>query len=313
MQLASSDHGQRIAAWEAVADSCNGAEDDHRRSVWALVESFANRERSTEVGLALVRALEMIWLPDAASAVMTWAASPLPDVREAVARALSATAADPPGGETIDTLIALTRDPDQDVRDWATFSLGSQLEVDSQFIRDALADRLTDPHFDCMHEGLVGLARRRDARALMPTYRALKAESVGKLAVEAALHLGDPTLLPVLRALRSWWDIDPELLDRAIERCDPEWCRQRHELCREIAEAVMRRATQAAPHVVGLDVRVSRGFSDGDDWLDICYQSAAGKTVETTCTVSALVRRADGSPERAVDLVLADLVAEQPS
>lgn len=220
--LASPDTGERRTAWFAVADSCNGAADDHRSRIWNLVQPFASAERSTEVGLSLVHALQMIQLPEAASTVMAWVDSPVPEIREEVTQALCATAIDPPEASTVEVLLALSRDPDDDVRDWATFALGSQLSVDSETIRDALAERLSDPHFDCMHEGLVGLARLRDGRALEPTRSALEAETVHKLALESAVHLGDPLLLPALLELRSWWDLDSDLLDRAIERCDPE-------------------------------------------------------------------------------------------
>jgi hypothetical protein len=51
----------------------------------------------------------------------------------------------------------------------------------------------------------VGLARRRDPRALPVVRSALEAEGVFRLA-----------------ALRSWWDVDPPLLEAATAACDPE-------------------------------------------------------------------------------------------
>jgi HEAT repeat protein len=47
----------------------------------------------------------------------------------------------------VDALIQLCRDTDRDVRDWATFTLGSQFKSDSPSLRAALHERLT-PHSD---------------------------------------------------------------------------------------------------------------------------------------------------------------------
>jgi hypothetical protein len=68
----------------------------------------------------------------------------------------------------------------------------------------------------------VGLARRRDPSALPVVRSALEAEGVFRLAVESARYLADPRLLPSLAALRSWWDVDPPLLEAATAACDPE-------------------------------------------------------------------------------------------
>jgi hypothetical protein len=84
-------------------------------------------------------------------------------VRSAVVHALLASTRP----EAIDALIRLSSDVDENVRDWATFGLGSQLDdVDTVAIRDALAARLDDAHEDTRYEALVGLALRKDARAI---------------------------------------------------------------------------------------------------------------------------------------------------
>jgi HEAT repeat protein len=66
----------------------------------------------------------------------------------------------------IDTLVELSRDSDADVRDWATFGLGTQIDRDDARIRDALVARLDDPDDDTRGEALRGLGVRGDERAI---------------------------------------------------------------------------------------------------------------------------------------------------
>jgi HEAT repeat protein len=125
----------------------------------------------------------------------------------------------------VPALIDLMDDEDEDVRDWATFGLGVQLEADGPEIRDALARRITDPGNDTSGEALVGLARRKDPRCFEPISEALRFSVVGNLIVEAAAQLGDPRLLPALEALdrAGWAKDDPrgEWLGKAIASPDP--------------------------------------------------------------------------------------------
>jgi HEAT repeat protein len=116
-------------------------------------------------------------------------------------------------------LIELTRDGDSDVRDWATFALGTLHETDKPAIREALADRLADADVDTRCEALVGLARRRDQRALPSLHRELSGESVSPLAIEAASLIADPDLTAQLIALRGRWEGDANLLEVAIQAC----------------------------------------------------------------------------------------------
>jgi HEAT repeat protein len=140
-----------------------------------------------------------------------------PDVRYGVVFAMT-------GHEdplAIETLIGLTGDPDADNRDWACFALGTQVEVDTPGLRDALAKRLADEDDNARCEALVGLARRRDRRVIPPLLKALASESVWSLEIEAASLIADPLLYPELIALRGWWDVDAVLLEEAIVACSP--------------------------------------------------------------------------------------------
>ncbi len=138
------------------------------------------------------------------------------DVRRAVAVALLGQEAD----LAVETLITLSRDEDSDVRDWAAFGLGAQIDIDTPKIRDALLARATDEDPDTRAEALAGLVRRRDPRVLEPLRRALESEVVGTVEVEAARDSRSPELAAPLNALRSWWDVDPELLEAAIAACE---------------------------------------------------------------------------------------------
>jgi HEAT repeat protein len=126
-----------------------------------------------------------------------------------------------------DLLIKLSGDAAEDVRDWATFGLGTQSCLDMQEIRAALFRCLDDEHFETRCEALVGLARRKDARTIPFIKKALRADWVGDLVIEAAGYIASPDLVTALEDLPSWWeDVDKELFEGALNRCkglsDPE-------------------------------------------------------------------------------------------
>jgi len=131
----------------------------------------------------------------------------------------------------IDAMIELSRDVDDDVRDWATFYLAGLNEsgtpeitfIDTPEIREVLWDRVSDSYADARMEAFVGLAYRKDPRIVEPLLEELAGDSVAMLAIEAAGELGDPRLLPALLELKDWWPgdskWDAELLDKAIASC----------------------------------------------------------------------------------------------
>jgi HEAT repeat protein len=154
----------------------------------------------------------------AIASLMSWARHPDPQIRFGVVFALLGHAHD----DAIKTLIQLSADPDDEVRDWATFGLGTQIEDDTPAIRAALTARLADPHKDTRDEALVGLAHRHDPGVIDPLLRELQSGYVGQLDVEAARQMADPRLYPALIVLQEWWDVDPELLSEALAACRPE-------------------------------------------------------------------------------------------
>lgn len=126
----------------------------------------------------------------------------------------------------VQALIELSTDMDADVRDWATFALGSQIELDTPAIREALAARLTDEDDDTRGEAMVGLARRHDARMVAPLLAALEDGYTGSLLIEAATEIADSRLYPALIALQETWEDEKNSwlypkLEEAIEKCRP--------------------------------------------------------------------------------------------
>lgn len=148
-----------------------------------------------------------------------------PMVRLAAVQGLSISAEDEPedGGEVAALLLLKMDDTEPDIRDWATFALGVQRDIDSPQLRDALMRRLADEDSDADGEAAVALARRGDLRVLPVLLAQLDDLVVGNLWVEAAAELAHPSALPALLRLRdAGWGADdprPEVLDEAISRC----------------------------------------------------------------------------------------------
>lgn len=100
--------------------------------------------------------------------------------------------------EVIRAYISFTKDEDADVRNYAVFALGSQMEVDTPEIREALIQALKDEDWEVRGEALVGLAKRGYPLARQLLFDELTThEEVSYLSAEAALiideHLPDLT------------------------------------------------------------------------------------------------------------------------
>lgn len=95
--------------------------------------------------------------------------------------------------ESLATLAALCGDEDRDVRNWATFGLGSACRSDTPGVRDALAARLAEDDEEIRGEAILGLARRGDRRvtedaAFVPALEALLADNPGDGDIADALR-----------------------------------------------------------------------------------------------------------------------------
>ncbi len=98
----------------------------------------------------------------------------------------------------IDTQIKLSNDKDSDIRNWATFGIGTQIETDNEKIRTALWQRINDTDFETKSEAIIGLANRKDEKVKDIIISELKNENDGTLLFEAILTLNDKDFLPLL-------------------------------------------------------------------------------------------------------------------
>jgi HEAT repeat protein len=130
---------------------------------FSIVSMMAQREKEPLPLLSALHAIGHIGDPLAVPLVVEHRLHPNANVRFAVACALGDFANDP---RAVDALIALMQDVDEGVRDWATFSLGVQGDIDSEEIRSALWQRMSDANPDVRDEAMVGLGKRKDRRAL---------------------------------------------------------------------------------------------------------------------------------------------------
>jgi hypothetical protein len=170
-------------------------------------------EQDARVLRAVLVALSHLHRPEAVGPASRFRHHVDPEVRHGVVFALMGHV----DRRALEALAELTRDPEVQVRDWATFALGTQVEVDTPELRQALVERLADEDDNTRAEAVVGLARRGDRRMLPALREELASDSVGSLAVEAAALIGEPQLHPLLVALRGRWD--GESLEDAIRAC----------------------------------------------------------------------------------------------
>lgn len=115
-------------------------------------------------------------------------------------------------------------DDDYDVRNWATFGLAQQCEMDTLEIREALFARLSEDDHEIRGEALIGLAARKDSRVKDYILIELRGEFNGCYAFQAAEEFPDPEFLPELKRVREKYIDDMRsyhlrYLDDAIAAC----------------------------------------------------------------------------------------------
>jgi hypothetical protein len=270
----------------------------------SLLLSLCGAERPVEVTRASIAALGHLGRVEALPEVVACAQHRDESVRLATAIALPSldgkgwvTSAHPVAA----TLMRLTCDLSPDVRDWATFGLGTQLMVDGDDVRRCLATRLDDTDDDTRAEALVGLARRHEPGIDRRVREALEAETVSTLAIDAAAMLGDPQFADVLAAIGRRWNADDPHLQRAVRRCEPS------RLSGEIERVT---ALLDAASVARTSVAVSTDL--------LCHDVAAQVVMvdggsSSRFSLEALLSRAGGSIDAAIRLIQLEVAASADS
>lgn len=135
--------------------------------------------------------------PEAVQALKKHLKHPNPRVRQGVAFGLSCL----DDKSAVEGLIVLSEDRDYDVRNWATFGLGSQCDIDTADLREALKIRTEDREPEIRGEALIGLAKRKDSHVKEKIIRELSGEFFGGWAIEAAELYPDTAYIPLLSDL----------------------------------------------------------------------------------------------------------------
>ncbi len=156
--------------------------------------------------------------------VTTLSSHPSDEVRMGVVHALLGRRDE----RSIKTLVRLSADKKSDIRDWATFGLGTLIDVDTPIVRKALERRLADPDLDTRSEALMGLASRKAPSCKEHLIHELKSAEPTSLVFDSAAALGDPALLPLVQT--HYTDIDRDT--------DSGWLASLDEACKALSNEV---------------------------------------------------------------------------
>ena len=101
--------------------------------------------------------------------------------------------------KAIDALIILSSDESDNVRDWATFGIGTQTKRNNRKIREALWARVNDSNEETKFEAFVGLAMRKDSRINELIKQKLNDGDYGSLLFDAIIAIDGKEFLPLLK------------------------------------------------------------------------------------------------------------------
>ena len=165
-----------------------GKTSDHPRNSFpeesfAIVSTLLSSEKELQPLDSAIAALGHLEDVRAVPWIAQFHSHPSGEIRFSVACALGAY---PNEALSVEALLQLMRDEDQEVRDWATFGLGVQGDQDSEEIREALVCRLDDSCQEAREEAIAGLAKRHDPRALPHLLAALDDEWTSVPIIDAA-------------------------------------------------------------------------------------------------------------------------------
>lgn len=105
-------------------------------------------------------------------------------------------------------LIMLSKDRYSDIRNWATFAIGTQTDVDNADIRKALYARCTDSHHDTRMEAIYGLAKRKDEG--VKAYLEKEFSDCTVYVLESIQELHAVEYLPRLKAMLEETESNPD-------------------------------------------------------------------------------------------------------
>jgi len=150
---------------------------------YAIVSEIVQREEELRPLSSAIYALGHLDNRDAVPLIVRLRDHSSAEIRYAVAFALGSF---PNDDLAVQTLLPLTNDTDEDVRDWATFGIGVLGDQDSPSIRDALYRCLSDANEDVREEAMVALGKRRDQRMLPLLRQAVSGDEIKVRVAEAA-------------------------------------------------------------------------------------------------------------------------------
>jgi HEAT repeat protein len=299
--LRRSDAVERAVGCDLLAELCSPDDHGWGPEVAVALVAMAQAEDDPDVLRPLVRAIGRAGHPSGLPLLDRLSSHPDPDIRCHVATAVYFCDDNGDAENVQRILIGLMSDEDDDVRDWATFGLGTQTHLDGADVRDALLRSTGDPDEETRDEAILGIARRRDHRALDVVAGRLGEGDVSNIAVEAACYMADERLLPVLRGLETWWDLDERLVANAVAACDPEQQRRRGEVQERLLDELTA-ALAARPGTIRCALYCERLE------LGVGLRLEQGAVEPTIYDVDALVKvRGGGDVASAVRAVLSDL------
>lgn len=153
------------------------------RESYEVVVAALQNEQDVRALNSEITALGHLENPNAVPFIVRYGSHPNEEIRYSVSFALGAFSDEP---QSVETLLLLMDDADEDVRDWATFAIGTLGNCDSPEIREALVRRLSDEYGDVREEAMAGLGKRGDLRVLPALIETLEKPPVSDCVVEAA-------------------------------------------------------------------------------------------------------------------------------
>lgn len=266
---------------------------DLRNRAGAALLGVATMETHPDVVWSLARALGRIGDPAALPLLIGFTRNPDAGIRREAATALTSILCEYPDDAGLDALVRLCADADPEVRNWATFGVGWQLAEDSPTIREALWARTRDTYSEAREEGIRGLARRRDPRAVPLVAELLAARDAHRLTFDAAAFLASPDLVT---SLVSYNIVDFGVAEALLE-CDPVNRRRRDDLAWALFITV---------HELRPELPITL-FSERFELGLVLAVEPIGEPATAVYRVEYLLARADDDPVRAAEWVAQDI------